>query len=160
VTLTASYGGDSLFNGSTTTSGPVTILVYYGFTGFLSPLGTAGTVSAPTISGSANLGSAVPLKWQLRDSSGALLTSLATTTAIEAVLNPSCTGPAPTNGRISLYSPATGATGGSSFRYDTTNNQFRFNWDTSYGGITTGCYTVILTLSDSSPQKATSVQLQ
>jgi len=162
VTITATYGGNALFNGSTSTSAPLTVLVYYSFTGFLSPLATAGTVTAPTFSGSANLGSAVPLKWQLRDSTGAFLTSLATTVAIEAVPNPSpsCTGSALTGTRISLYSPATGATGGSSFRYDTTNNQFRFNWDTSYGGITAGCYTVILTLSDSSPQKATSIQLQ
>jgi hypothetical protein len=160
VTVTAAYGGDALFNGSTTISAPLTVLVYYSFTGFLSPLGPAGTVSAPTFSGSQNLGSAVPLKWQLRDSNGVFLTSLATTSKIEAVLNPGCTGPAPTSGRISLYSPATGATGGSSFKYDTTNNQFRFNWDTSYGGIAAGCYTVILTLSDGGPQKATSVQLQ
>ena len=102
----------------------------------------------------------MPLKWQLRDSSGTFLTSLATTAKIEAVPNPSCTAPAPISGRISLYSPATGATGGSSFRYDTTSNQFRFNWDTSYVGIPAGCYDVILTLSDSSPPKATSVQLQ
>jgi len=160
TTITATYNGDSFFNGSAATSAPLTVLVYYGFTGFLSPLGTAGTDQYPTFSGPANLGSAVPLKWQLRDSSGAFLTDLATTATIEAVLNPSCTGPAPASGRINLYSPATGATGNSSFRYDATNNQFRFNWDTSYGGITPGCYTVILTLNDGSQPKATSVQLQ
>ncbi|MGE5717773.1 MAG: Ig-like domain repeat protein, partial [Acidobacteriota bacterium] len=161
VTLTATYGGDALFNGSATASGPVTVLVYYAFTGFLSPLAAAGTESAPTYSGSANLGSAVPLKWQLRDSNGNFLTSLATTTKIEAVLNSSsCTAPVPPAGRINLYSPATGATGGSSFKYDTTTNQFRFNWDTSYLGIPAGCYDVILTLADSSPSKVTSVQLQ
>ena len=160
TTITATYNEDFFFSGSAATSAPLTVLVYYGFTGFLSPLGTAGTAQNPTFSGSANLGSAVPLKWQLRDSSGAFLTDLATTTTIEAVLNPSCTGPAPASGRINLYSPATGATGNSSFRYDATNNQFRFNWDTSYGGIAAGCYTVILTLNDGSQPKATSVQLQ
>ena len=33
---------------------------------------------------------------------------------------------------VLLYSPTTGAKGGSTFRYDAGTNQFIFNWDTSY----------------------------
>ena len=62
-----------------------------------------------------------------------------------------------------LYSPATGATGNSSFRYVP---PFQFNWDTSTASsapIVTGkgCYTVLLTLSDQSAVRMTNgVQLK
>jgi hypothetical protein len=59
---------------------------------------------------------------------------------------------------VLLYSPTYGATGGSTFRYDTSNNQFIFNWDTS-SVPGAGCYEVLLTLSDGSPAKATTIQL-
>jgi hypothetical protein len=58
---------------------------------------------------------------------------------------------------ILLYSPTTGAKGGSTFRFST--NQFVFNWDTSTGA-TAGCYTLVLQLNDGSPFKATTIQLQ
>jgi hypothetical protein len=56
-----------------------------------------------------------------------------------------------------LYSPATGATGNSSFRYVP---PFQFNWDTSTAStapIVTGkgCYTVLITLSDQSAARTT-----
>ena len=48
-----------------------------------------------------------------------------------------------------LYSPATGATGGSNFRF--VNPNFQFNWDTSTANATgKGCYTVVFQLKDDS----------
>ena len=57
--ITASYGGNGNVNGSS--SGPLTQNVFhttYTFTGFLSPLATAGTLSAPSYSGTATYGNA------------------------------------------------------------------------------------------------------
>ena len=158
VTLTATYGGDALFNGSFTTTAPVTVLVYYGFSGFGSPLATAGTLSNPSYSGVQNLGSATPIKFQLFDSSGANMTDLRAVTSIAAVGNPACTG-APTGNSILLYSPTVGATGGSTFRSSSTG--YVFNWDTSVvvpNGP--GCYTIVLQLNDGSAPRATTIRLQ
>ncbi len=84
-----------------------------------------------------------------------------TTQLIQAVAytGGACSGQA-TGTVFVLYSPTSGATGGSTFRYDSTNNQFIFNMAT--GALTTGpgCYEVDLTLSDGSPIKATTVKLQ
>ena len=107
-----------------------------------------------------NLGSAVPLKWQLRDASGAFVSRLGSTSLLTAVQDTACSGPAPAGAKtILLYSPTAGATGGSTFRYDTTNNQFIFNWDTSKGA-SRGCWELVLQLDDGSAPRATIVKLQ
>jgi hypothetical protein len=136
------------------------VLVYYNFTGFLSPMATAGTFTSPSFSGASNNGSAVPIKWQLRDSSGNFLTSTSTAQLLQAVAysGGACSGQAAGQVFV-LYNPTSGATGGSTFRYDTTNNQFIFNWDTSSAGGP-GCYELVLTLNDASPAKATIQKLQ
>jgi hypothetical protein len=154
-TLTATYSGDGNFAGSSGTSS-VQETVTYVFTGFFSPIAAAGTFSAPSFSGTANLGNAVPIKWSLQNATGNYISSLSTTTLLEAIANPSCSG-APTGNAIVLYSPTTGAKGGSTFKFST--NQFVFNWDTSTG-VTPGCFTVVLFLSDGSPAKATTIQLK
>jgi hypothetical protein len=161
-TITASYGGSTVHAPSSSTANLTAS--YYNFTGFLSPLSMAGTLTSPSFSGSANYGSAEPLKYQLRDSSGNFLTSTSTTQLIQAVAYTPPAPPGTCSGQamgqtLLLYSPTSGATGGSTFRYDTTNNQFIFNWDTSYASGA-GCYEVVLTLSDGSPAKATTVQLK
>ena len=62
-----------------------------------------------------------------------------------------------------LFSPATGATGNSSFRYVP---PFQFNWDTSTAATAPiitgkGCYSVLIYLSDQSAAKKTNgVQLK
>jgi hypothetical protein len=157
-TITASYGGSTVHAPSSSNANLTAS--YYNFNGFLSPLSTAGTLASPSFSGTANYGSAEPLKYQLRDSSGNFLTSLSTTTLIQAVPYKlgACSGQA-TGTPLLLYSPTSGATGGSTFRYDTSNNQFIFNWDTSYASGA-GCYEVELMLSDGSSIKATTVQLK
>ncbi|MBZ5537598.1 MAG: Ig-like domain repeat protein [Acidobacteriia bacterium] len=155
--ITAVYSGDINFSGST--SAALTQTFSYTFVGFLGPLTAAGTFSSPSFSGSANLGSAVPLKWQLKDSNGNFISSVSTLSLLQASLNTNCAGP-PEGPAVVLYSPTNGATGGSTFRYDTSNNQFIFNWDTtSVVPIGPGCYSVLLQLNNNSPIRATIVQL-
>lgn len=160
VTLTATYSGDSFFNPSVASSAPLPVLVYYAFTGFLSPMATAGTLASPTFSGTSNYGSAQPIKWQLKDSAGNFITDLTTTTNLSAApYAPGvCAGQA-SGTPVLLYSPTTGAKGGSTFRYDSGTNQFIFNWNTGYMAGP-GCYELELQLNDSSPIKATIEQLQ
>jgi VCBS repeat-containing protein len=112
----------------------------------------------------ANLGSAVPISWQLKNSAGTFINSLSTLLKMESVFN----GPVPPGGcvasasgtTVTLYNPATGATGGSSFRL--VSGGYQFNWDTTTAVPTgKGCYTILLTLNDqSAPRKTTPVQLK
>jgi hypothetical protein len=158
-TITASYSGDTSFGAST--SGALTQIVNvppFTFVGFQTPLVTAGTFSSPSKSPSSNLGSAVPIKWQLFNASGANVTDLTSTTSLYAIVNTACSGQ-PTGTQILLYSPTSGAKGGSTFRSSTSG--FIFNWDTSTSLPTgKGCYTIVLQLSDGTPQKATTLQLK
>jgi hypothetical protein len=152
--ITASYGGDGSFLASTSGVLPQLVRSTYLFTGFLSPLSTAGSYASPTYSGTFNLARGVPIKWQLQDANGNYINDLSTTSLLQAVQNVGCPG-VPGTQTIVLYSPTTGAKGGSTFRSG--NNQFIFNWDTS-SGTATGCYTLLLQLADGT-QKATIVQL-
>ena len=119
----------------------------------------------------ANLGSAVPIQWALKDAQGNPINSLATMLKMESVFN----GPVPAGGCVAsatgtkelLYSPATGAAGGSDFRL--VSGGYRFNWDTtttSTAPIVTGkgCYTVLIYLNDrpdlTNPRITTPVQLK
>jgi hypothetical protein len=160
VTLTASYAGDTLFNPSSGTR-VHSVLLPYTFTGFLSPLSPAGTLTAPSNSGSGNFSKGLPLKWQIKDSAGNFLSSLTTTQNLYAAYYGAVCGTGQATGATSvLYQPTTGATGGSTFRYDNSNNQFLFNWATSKLTTGAGCYEVILQLNDGSAPKATKILLQ
>ena len=158
--ITAAYGGAQNFVPGTSAILTQTVVSYYTFTGFLSPMATAGTLTAPTFSGTTNFGSAQPIKWKLQDSSGNYLSALSTAKILTAVAytNGACSGQA-TGTSYTLYNPNIGATGGSTFRYDPANNQFIFTWDTSYSGGPK-CYEVELQLDDNSPIKATIEKLQ
>jgi len=156
-TLTATYSGDANFGGSSGNSS-VQETVTYMFSGFISPLVTAGTFFAPSFSGTANFGSAIPIKWQLLAGNGTFISSLSSLTSMQAIANSSCAGP-PTGQSFLLFSPTTGATGNSTFRYDSGSNQFIFNWDSSVVS-SAGCYTIVVQLSDGSPVKATTIQLR
>jgi hypothetical protein len=160
---TVSYGGDSNFNPSTST---FTQQVNYNFIGFLSPL------KLQSYSGTFNLGKTVPVKWQLTTYTGSYITmsninfikspvplpSLKAIFTGQPLSNGTC--PLSTVGTVYiLYSPNTGTAGNSTFRYDSTNNQFVFNWDTTYPNIS-GCYTLALSLDDGSPAKTTSLLLK
>ena len=101
----------------------------------------------------AELGSAVPLNWQLKDANGQFITDLGSLVSLWSVYNgpkgaAACT-PSRTGIQATLYSPATGATGGSDLRSIASTNSFKFNWNTSTAVSTgTGCYTIVFQLKD------------
>lgn len=157
-TLTATYSGDAVHSGSSDTESHQVI---YNFVGFLSPMSAAGTVTVPSFSGTANIGSAVPLKWQLFNFSGGFIADLSSLELMTAQFDSNCAGPAD-GATFILYSPTAGATGGSVFRV---TDQYIFNWDTTNqtvaaGGPGPGCYVVAVHLKDKSTPKATRIQLQ
>ncbi len=144
-TLTAVYQGDGNFAGSA--SPQLTLSVVYNFAGFLSPLGPA---NSSIVYGPFNLGKTIPLKWQLLNASGSYIIDLSTVVALQAAAIQACGDPNGTN-QFLLYPSATG---GTNLRYDTTNNQYVFNWDTS--GRISGCtYVLSLSLSDASTRTVT-----
>src|SRR5262249_22198653 len=103
-------------------------------------------------------GSAQPIKWQLRDGAGNFITDLSTAQLLQGVKYTSgCSGQA-LGAATLLYSPTTGAKGGSTFRYDAPSNQFIFNWNTGFMPGP-GCYELELQLNDGSAIKATIEQL-
>jgi hypothetical protein len=122
----------------------------------------AFTVSA--LKTSANLGSSVPVNWQLKDALGVTINNLTTLVMMESVF----TGPAPAGGcsassigtRQLLYNPATGATGGSDLRL--VSGGYQFNWNSSTANTTgKGCYTLLMSLNDgSAPKVVGPVQLK
>ncbi len=138
-----------------------TYSVNYRFTGFLTPLSPAGTVTAPSNSGSFNLGKVIPLKWQLTNAQGQFIADLGSLKSLKAYYNGAgspCTGGL-SSSFVQLWSPQGGAAGNSTFRFG--SNQFIFNWDTSTSAPTgRGCYTVVLELIDGSIPKATMIQLK
>lgn len=128
--------------------------VFASFIGFLSPLATAGTESpsSPTFSGDFTLGKAIPIKWQLKNAAGAFISDLSTLSLLEAAFNPDCAGVAEGT-RLTLYNPTNGATGNSTYRYSTKDNQFIFNWDTSSTvGLGTGCWNIRAWLYNATPR--------
>jgi hypothetical protein len=158
--ITAAYVGAPNYMPSTSAVlSQVVNAAFYAFTGFLSPMSAAGTLTSPTNSGSAHFGSAIPIKWQLQNSSGNYISDLTTTTSLSAVAYPAgvCSGQA-TGQTVLLYSPTTGAKGGSTFRYDSGSQQFIFNFASGYVG-SPGCWELELQLNDGSPVKATVEQL-
>jgi hypothetical protein len=112
----------------------------------------------------ANLGSAVPIIWQLSDPSGVPVNSLSTLLRMESVFNGSIV---PAGGcvastagtRQTLFNQPIGATGNSSFRL--VSPGYQFNWDTGTAAATgKGCYTVLIYLNDqSTPKMTNAVQL-
>jgi hypothetical protein len=129
------------------------------FVGFLSPLNTAGTISAPSFSGTEKQGSAVPTKWELLDASGNPISDLSTLKLMQACPTTSSTAPPSSTSCVLLYSPTSGAKGKSTFRFS--SPQFIFNWDTSSTiGSVAGYFTLEVTINDGSAVKATTVQFQ
>ena len=157
VTTVLSDGRESV---QSNTAGPISVPCQ--FVGFLSPLSTAGTITAPTFSGTVNQGSAVPLKWELLDANGNPIGDLSTLKFMQACPTTGNTVP-PASSTIPpcvvLYSPTTGAKGNSTFRFS--SPQFIFNWDTkSTIGTVAGYFTVEVTLSDGTAVKATTIRFQ
>jgi hypothetical protein len=155
VTTVLSDGRESV---ASNTAGPISVPCT--FLGFLSPLKSAGTLSAPTFSGTVNRGSAVPLKWEVLNANGNPIGDLSTLKLIQACPTTGSAVP-PASSTIPpcvlLYSPTAGAKGNSTFRFS--SPQFIFNWDTaSTIGSVAGYFTIELTLSDGSTVKTTTIQ--
>ena len=125
-------------------------LVIYNFTGFQSPLLPAVMLNPPnpanppqpSDSGSFTIGNTIPISWQLQDATNAFVSNLTTLTSIVAIPNPTCSGIV-SAGAITLYNSSTGQ---AAFSYDSTNNRFLFNWNTT--GVTAGCYNLVVTTND------------
>jgi hypothetical protein len=129
----------------------VSYLVIYKFTGFQAPLQAAvmsnpfpaGPAPALNDSGSFTVGTTIPIAWQLQDFGNTFISDPTSLTSIVAIPNPSCAGTVSGPGTV-LYNSSTGQ---AAFGYDSSNNRFVFNWDTT--GMTTGCYNVVVTTNDS-----------
>ena len=108
--------------------------VAYTFIGFLNG------VSNPPAVNSANAGRTIPMKWQLKDASGAFITSTSVVTNIGS-FQINCMAPPP-----SSYVPTT--TDPSGLTYNTNANQYVYNWatDSSWTGT---CRRFVVTLNDS-----------
>lgn len=119
-------------DGSGNTAKTITkVTANYDFIGFLSPLNNDGTSTAKA-------GSTIPIKFQLTDYYGNYYTT-ATATSITYTKVTATTLGAPV---------AALAQGATVFRYDTTSNQYIYNWGTLKG--VTGTYQLSVALNDGS----------
>jgi hypothetical protein len=111
----------------------------YSFSGFLSPV---------SLNRAFKQGSTVPIKWQLTNANGQLVTSLSAVTSLTVTIGSTT---------YALYSGTTSTSsytsGGAAFRND--GSQYVFNWSTK--GFATGTYTLTAAFNDGSVQSKTIV---
>jgi Bacterial Ig-like domain (group 3)/Matrixin len=116
-----------------------TVKTFNLFNGFLQPV---------SLNRAFKLGSTIPLKWQVTDANGKLIT----TTSVISKLTVKGTH----TGTYTLYDGAKSyyTSGGTVLRYDTAGSQFVFNWSTGAPFIQ-DTYTVTVTLSDGTNHSGT-----
>jgi hypothetical protein len=119
-------------------SGRFRVTVTFRFVGFAAPVDGAGAVNV------IKAGSTVPIKWQIPSQSGGYVGDL-------AVVSRAASGV--TRCGAGVQDDLTqSATGGTSLRYDTTANQYIYNWQSPKAAGT--CYQVSITLVDGRTQSA------
>jgi hypothetical protein len=121
-------------NAGNTNTANASYTVSYNFIGFLSPLN-----SDTSIVNIGNAGRTYPVKWQLTDANGVYVTNAVVGTTIN-VLKVSCTD---INGASTDPIDYAASTGGTALRYDTTANQYIYNWATP--STKNSCYQLIVT---------------
>jgi Big-like domain-containing protein len=151
LAISAQYLESNNFNPSL--SDETMLSLKYAFTGFFSPLSSAANISDGqpyTDSGTRNLKSGLPIKWSLQAGAAGFITDLTTLQSLMAI---GCNG---NNRVVALYSPGSGAKGGSTFT--ASGDQFHFNWDTK-NGKDRGCFQILAEFDDGSAW-GTQIQLQ
>jgi hypothetical protein len=122
-----------------TTNGSFTVTVSFAWTGFFAPVDNGGVFNV--VKG----GQSVPIKWRISNGSGGWISSLSVVSTVTQT-KIACTNTSPTD---EVEAPTSGAT---SLRYDTTDNQYIYNWQSPKGaGL---CYRVTVYLTDGTSHAA------
>jgi hypothetical protein len=134
--ITATKAGND--NYKSASDGPKSVTLNgYTFSGFLSPLNPD-----PTVVNTGNAGRTYPIKWWLKDASGNYVTTAVSATTIN-VAKVACSN---LSGDPTDTIDYAADQGGTSLRYDSTANQYVYNWASPSTKNT--CYRMTVTTPD------------